>query len=250
MTTTDSKASGLAVLLGFCFWSAADASSYRDQFRANYQRACVGASVTGPDAIPLKIAEAICQCTAYELTDTESDAILKLFEAQPTAFEEIFRAAGDKCAQQVLNRELPPVGSGPQSFKCKTPDGTVEYSAQPCPNQALDTSKWGGSPEPSANDPLSQERETSRYRGERLSVNYEDTGVREIMQVLSQFTELRFVVSDQVSYERFSVHYNNIPWDQLLDLMVKKFGLAGEDRGGYFYIAYPLELEFARILGR
>jgi len=62
------------------------------------------------------------------------------------------------------------------------------------------------------------------------------------MKVLSEFTGLRFVVSEQVPYERVSIRYKNLPWDQLLDVVITKFGLAVEDRGGYFYIAYPSEI--------
>ena len=134
----------LASLPAMFLWSFLEASEYKDEFRANYQRACIAESVTGPDAIPLEIAESICRCIGDELTDNESDATLRLFDARPTAFQEIFQVAGDKCANLVLSKGLPTVGSGPQIFKCSSPDGTVACSEQPCPGQVIDTWRWGG----------------------------------------------------------------------------------------------------------
>ncbi len=100
-----SRNHGIPFVIGFALAASTPgvwADSYRDQFRANYERSCMTEATSGPDALIESVARPVCRCMANELTDTESEGILRLFDAQPTAFTEIFQAVSDKCVEMVL----------------------------------------------------------------------------------------------------------------------------------------------------
>ncbi|MCB1644995.1 MAG: type IV pilus secretin PilQ [Pseudomonadales bacterium] len=65
-----------------------------------------------------------------------------------------------------------------------------------------------------------------RYRGEKLSLNFQDIEVRSVLQLIADFTDLNLVASDTVA-GRITLRLKNVPWDQALDIIMKTKGQTG-----------------------
>jgi type IV pilus assembly protein PilQ len=78
--------------------------------------------------------------------------------------------------------------------------------------------------------PLSRaEKEEAKKRrrvfsGERLSLNFQDIPVRNVLQILADFTNLNIVASDSVQ-GNVTLRLNEVPWDEALDLVLRTKGL-------------------------
>ncbi len=85
-----------------------------------------------------------------------------------------------------------------------------------------------------------KKREIS-YKGERLSLNFQDIEVRSVLQLIADFTGLNVVVSDSVT-GNLTLRLKNVPWDQALDIIMKTKGLAKRRQGNVLYIAPAKEI--------
>jgi len=74
------------------------------------------------------------------------------------------------------------------------------------------------------------------YTGERLSLNFQDIPVRSVLQLLADFTGLNLVASDAVQGS-VTLHLNNVPWDQALDIILRTRGLAKRQYGNVILVA-------------
>ena len=83
-----------------------------------------------------------------------------------------------------------------------------------------------------------------KYKGDLLSLNFQDIEVRAILQILADFTGLNIVVSDSVK-GNLTLRLQNVPWDQALDIILRTKGLAMRQNGNVVYIA-PTEEVAAR----
>jgi type IV pilus assembly protein PilQ len=84
----------------------------------------------------------------------------------------------------------------------------------------------------------------SRYRGEKLTLNFQNIKVRAVLQLLADFTKKNIVVSDSVKGS-LTLRLKNVPWDQALDIILKSKGLAMRSEGNVIRVA-PAE-EMAQI---
>lgn len=75
-----------------------------------------------------------------------------------------------------------------------------------------------------------------KYVGEPLSLNFQDIGVRAVLQLIGDFTNTNVVVSDAVSGS-ITLRLNNVPWDQALDIILQTKGLSVQENGDVMYIA-------------
>jgi len=82
------------------------------------------------------------------------------------------------------------------------------------------------------------------YRGERLSLIFQDIEVRAVLQLIADFTGKNMVTSDTVT-GNITLRLKNVPWDQALDLILKTKGLAMREEGNVIRVA-PME-ELAAI---
>ena len=80
-----------------------------------------------------------------------------------------------------------------------------------------------------------------RYRGEKLSLNFQDIEVRSVLQLIADFTDKNLVASDTVS-GRITLRLKNVPWDQALDIIMKAKGLDKREVGNVLMIAPAAEL--------
>ncbi len=80
-----------------------------------------------------------------------------------------------------------------------------------------------------------------RYRGEKLSLNFQDIEIRSVLQLIADFTDLNLVASDTVS-GRITLRLKNVPWDQALDIIMKTKGLDKRQAGNVLMVAPAEEL--------
>jgi type IV pilus assembly protein PilQ len=80
-----------------------------------------------------------------------------------------------------------------------------------------------------------------RYRGEKLSLNFQDIEIRSVLQLIADFTDLNLVASDTVA-GRITLRLKNVPWDQALDIIMKTKGLDKRQLGNVLMVAPAAEL--------
>lgn len=80
-----------------------------------------------------------------------------------------------------------------------------------------------------------------RYRGEKLSLNFQDIQIRSVLQLIADFTDLNLVASDTVN-GRITLRLKNVPWDQALDIIMKTKGLDKREVGNVLMVAPAGEL--------
>jgi len=79
------------------------------------------------------------------------------------------------------------------------------------------------------------------YRGERLSLNFQNVDVRALLQVIADFTNLNIVTSDSVT-GNVTLRLKDVPWDQALDIVLQAKGLDMRKSGNVVLIAPREEL--------
>lgn len=68
------------------------------------------------------------------------------------------------------------------------------------------------------------------YKGEKLSLNFQDIDVRAALQVIADFTGLNFVTSDSVKGS-ITLRLKDVPWDQALEIIAQTRNLAIRHKG-------------------
>jgi type IV pilus assembly protein PilQ len=86
-----------------------------------------------------------------------------------------------------------------------------------------------------------QRDDVFKYKGEKLSLNFQDIEVRSVLQLIADFTDLNLVASDTVS-GRITLRLKNVPWDQALELILKTKGLDKRQVGNVLLVAPAAEI--------
>ncbi len=111
------------------------------------------------------------------------------------------------------------------------PTGRYEYLAYQADNNFTISVK-----------PITEDEQEKRnkdnfiYTGEKLSLNFQDIEVRNVLQLIADFTGLNLVASDTVS-GNITLRLQNVPWDQALDLILKTKGLDKRKVGNVMLVA-------------
>ena len=79
------------------------------------------------------------------------------------------------------------------------------------------------------------------FTGDRLTLNFQDIETRAVLQILADFTGLNIVVSDTVT-GNVTLRVQNVPWDQVLDIVMQTKGLDMRQNGNVILIAPADEL--------
>lgn len=79
------------------------------------------------------------------------------------------------------------------------------------------------------------------YKGEKLSLNFQNIEIRTVLQVIAEFTKLNIVTSDSVT-GNITLRLQDVPWDQALDLILETKGLGQRRQGNVIRIAPNTEL--------
>ena len=79
------------------------------------------------------------------------------------------------------------------------------------------------------------------YKGEKLSLNFQNVEIRTVLQVIAEFTGLNIITSDTVS-GNLTLRLKDVPWDEALDIILQAKGLDERKSGNVMWIAPRDEL--------
>jgi len=92
---------------------------------------------------------------------------------------------------------------------------------------------------------ISKEREDGRHKSsqkEKLSFNFQDIPVRQVLQLIAETKALNLVTTDAV-VGNITLRLDNVPWEQALDIILKVKGLGKKIDGNVLMIAPLVEFE-------
>jgi type IV pilus assembly protein PilQ len=116
------------------------------------------------------------------------------------------------------------------------PKGLWEHSAYQSDNRFILEVK------PILEDPNKLTQGTRQgYKGEKLSLNFQNVEVRSVLQVIADFTGLNIITSDTVQGS-LTLRLKDIPWDQALDIILQTKGLDMRKNGNVVLVAPREEL--------
>ena len=78
-----------------------------------------------------------------------------------------------------------------------------------------------------------------RYVGKRVSFEFKDIDIHNLLRVIAEVSKKNVVVADDVS-GRVTIRLRNVPWDQALELILRSKGLGKEEIGNIVRVA-PLK---------
>ena len=96
---------------------------------------------------------------------------------------------------------------------------------------------------PAAENPEGQNifSEEKEYRGQRLTLNFQDIETRAVLQLLAETSGRNIVVSDTVQ-GNVTLRLRNVPWDQALDIVMTTKGLDMRENGSVIIVAPAEEI--------
>jgi type IV pilus assembly protein PilQ len=125
---------------------------------------------------------------------------------------------------------------GPNARMVIEPKGLWEHSAYQSDNRFIIEVK------PILEDPNKLTQGTRQgYKGEKLSLNFQNVEVRSVLQVIADFTGLNIITSDTVQ-GNLTLRLKDIPWDQALDIILQTKGLDMRKNGNVVLVAPREEL--------
>ena len=77
------------------------------------------------------------------------------------------------------------------------------------------------------------------YSGEKITLNFQDIKVRAVLQLLAEFTGINIVASDNIKGST-TLHLHQVPWDEVMDIILRTQGLAKKQMGNVILVA-PIE---------
>ena len=78
-------------------------------------------------------------------------------------------------------------------------------------------------------------RQQKRFHGKPITLNFQDIQVRAVLQILADFTDINLVVGDAVN-GNITLHLNDVPWDQALDVILTTQALDKRQMGNVLLI--------------
>ena len=97
-------------------------------------------------------------------------------------------------------------------------------------------------PQPLWQSPAQTQSPNQRvFVGAPISMNFQNIEVRNALQILAHFTGLNVVVADTVSGS-MALHLQQVPWDQVLDLIAQAKGLSVRHEGNVIWVAPRVEV--------
>jgi type IV pilus assembly protein PilQ len=156
-------------------------------------------------------------------------------EFQKTSLPEVLRRRLDVADFGTPVQSVTTTPQGENVRMVIEPKGLWEHSAYQSDTQLVIEVK------PIKEDPNKLVQGTQGYRGERLSLNFQNVEVRAVLQVIADFTGLNIITSDTVS-GNLTLRLKDVPWDQALDIVMQAKGLDMRKNGSVLWIAPKDEL--------
>ncbi len=113
--------------------------------------------------------------------------------------------------------------------------GTPEKSAETPVIRITDAQSAGLSQE-APGYALSGAPQARGYTGRRITLDFHDIEVRNLLRLIADVSKKNIVVADDVT-GKVTVSLRNVPWDQALELVLKSKGLGKEEMGNVIRIA-------------
>ncbi len=177
---------------------------------------------------------AVKSLSAYRVEDSGSIKVVAVTDGQvPNRLERkggklhwVFEAEGGArtAAAAENSGDAPAAASGEYSY---APDQVAGYSVRR-PDLADDAG--GGS-----------KKKRRQYRGRRISLDFKDADIHNILRLISEVAKLNIITSDEVS-GKITITMRNVPWDQALDIILKTKKLGKVRHGNIIRIAPLAEL--------
>lgn len=82
---------------------------------------------------------------------------------------------------------------------------------------------------------------TGKYVGDKISLDFQDVEVRAILQIIADFSGFNIIASDNVK-GNITLHLQNVPWDQALDIILKSEGLDKRQYGNVMLVGPSAEI--------
>lgn len=79
------------------------------------------------------------------------------------------------------------------------------------------------------------------YNSKPISINFQDVPVRNVLQLIAEYNDFNLVVSDSVQ-GNLTLRLDDVPWKQVLDIILKSKGLDKREQGSVVMIAPKEEL--------
>ncbi|PAT44066.1 type IV pilus secretin PilQ [Vandammella animalimorsus] len=83
------------------------------------------------------------------------------------------------------------------------------------------------------------------FKGEKLSLNFQNIEIRSLLQVIADFTNFNIVTSDSVQ-GTLTLRLQDVPWDQALQIILDSKELGYEKNGNVLWVAPKDELDARR----
>ncbi|MDD7804500.1 MAG: type IV pilus secretin PilQ family protein [Endozoicomonas sp. (ex Botrylloides leachii)] len=115
------------------------------------------------------------------------------------------------------------------------PKGNYDYLAYQTDNKLTISVKTALS----ANS--AKKRNALSYKGEKMSLNFQNIEVRAVLQLIADFTDLNLVASDTVTGS-VTLRLKNVPWDHALDIVLQAKGLDKRLEGNILTVAPAEEI--------
>jgi type IV pilus assembly protein PilQ len=74
------------------------------------------------------------------------------------------------------------------------------------------------------------------YKGQRISLDFKDADIHNVLRIIAEVSNLNIITSDDVK-GKVTLRLVNIPWDQVLDIVLKTKGLGAKLEGNVLRIA-------------
>ncbi len=76
----------------------------------------------------------------------------------------------------------------------------------------------------------------ARYRGKKVSFEFKDIDIHNLLRVIAEVSKKNIVVADDVK-GTVTIRLRNVPWDQALELILRSKGLGSEELGNIVRVA-------------
>jgi type IV pilus assembly protein PilQ len=119
----------------------------------------------------------------------------------------------------------------------KMPAPATPIAAEPAPEQVVRVS--------TTREPDTSHVADSPFRGQRISLDFKDADIHNVLRVLADVSSLNIIATDDVK-GKITLHLNEVPWDQALDLVLRANRLEKSHEGNVVRISTVSRLKEER----
>jgi type IV pilus secretin PilQ/predicted competence protein len=107
-----------------------------------------------------------------------------------------------------------------------------KYAAKAEKPASMETKTEAAMPE----KPSSKANEEGKYKGQKISLDFQDADIGPIFRLLADISGYNFVIDPSVK-GKITLKLMNVPWEQALDIILQTFGLGKSVEGNIVWIA-------------